>query len=60
MSTAQTAWNFENPWYNNTVGVCVNGTYTGWRDMFYCVDPGFWAFLGLVMSLGLSIVGAAW
>ena len=34
-----TKYDFGNPWYNNTVGVCVNGTYEGWRDVFYCINP---------------------
>jgi len=54
------AYDFENPWYANTVGVCVLGNYTGWKDMFYCVNPQFWAFIGLSIVLGVSIIGAGW
>ena len=51
---------FSIPFQNNTVGVCYNGTYSGWRDVFYCIDPNFWAMIGLAMVLGTSIIGAAW
>jgi len=40
--------------------VCINGDYQGWKDMFYCIDPASWAFMGVALSLGLSIIGAAW
>jgi len=40
--------------------VCVNATYQGWMDMFYCISPYAWAWMGLAMALGFSIVGAAW
>lgn len=54
------AWDFENPFYNGTVGVCVLGSYTGWIDMFYCINPAFWAFIGMVIALGISVIGAGW
>ena len=40
--------------------VCYNHNYEGWKDMFYCVDPAAWAYMGVALSLGLSIIGAAW
>ena len=40
--------------------VCNSGLYTGWKDMFYCTDPSSWAFMGVALALGLSIIGAAW
>ena len=39
---------------------CLTGEYDGWKDMFYCTDPSFWAYMGVALSLGLSIIGAAW
>lgn len=39
---------------------CVNGVYEGWKDMFYCIHPLSWAYLGVALSIGLSIIGAAW
>ena len=46
--------------YAYTVGVCNAGDYQGWMDIFYCIDPNFWAFMGLGITLGASIFGAAW
>ena len=40
--------------------VCIDDSYTGWAQMFYCIQPQAWAFVGLAVALGLSIVGAAW
>ena len=62
MTTPQTdiSYDFNNPWYAQTVGVCVLGNYAGWKDIFYCIHPGFWAFIGLTMALGLSVIGAGW
>ena len=53
-------FDFGNPFYNGTVGVCVNGTYQGWRDVVYCINPQWYAFIGLSMVLGISVIGAAW
>ena len=39
--------------------VCINGLYTGWRDVFYCTDPNSWAYFGIASSLFFSIMGAA-
>eukprot|EP00744_Colponema_vietnamica_P003456 GILI01005297.1.p1 GENE.GILI01005297.1~~GILI01005297.1.p1 ORF type:complete len:200 (-),score=51.90 GILI01005297.1:248-784(-) len=33
---------------------------TSWGDLFYNISPYSWANVGLALSLGLSIVGAAW
>lgn len=46
--------------YNFNMAICNYGAYQGWMDMFYCIDPNFWAFLGLALVLGWSIAGAAW
>ena len=40
--------------------VCLDGTYNGWKDMFYCTEPTSWAFMGVALALGLSIIGAGW
>merc|ERR1712194_395637 len=31
-----------------------------WADLFSSLDPFFFAYLGVAMSLGLSVLGAAW
>ena len=46
--------------FNFNMGICQSGAYNGWMDMFYCIDPNFWAFMGLAIVLGASIAGAAW
>ncbi len=35
-------------------------TYKGWADMFFCTNPASWAYMGVALALGLSIIGAAW
>ena len=39
---------------------CAAGVYTGWKDMFYCISPYSWAYLGVAIALALSIIGASW
>ncbi len=39
---------------------CVKNTYDGWKDMFYCTEPSSWAYMGVALALGLSIIGASW
>lgn len=46
--------------YAYNMGICAAGDYQGWMDVFYCIDPNFWAFMGLAVTLGASIIGAAW
>ena len=31
-----------------------------WSDALYCIDPYFYAYLGVAISMGISIIGAAW
>ena len=40
--------------------VCKDAIYSGWKDMFYCTNPSSWAYMGVALALGLSIIGAAW
>lgn len=40
--------------------VCLTGDYTGWRDVFYCISPYAWNYVGIALAMGLSIFGAAW
>lgn len=39
---------------------CAAGLYSGWTDMFYCISPYSWAYMGVAIALGFSIIGAAW
>ena len=34
--------------------------YTEWSDLFMNIDPLAWAYSGIAIALGTSIVGAAW
>jgi len=31
-----------------------------WSDLFYNISPYNWAYLGIAIALGCSILGAAW
>jgi len=35
-------------------------TFTTWADVLSSISPYSWAYVGLALSLGLSIIGAAW
>ena len=59
-TSINTAENLYKCQYSYTVAVCDAGDYQGWMDIFYCIDPNFWAFFGLGITLGASIFGAAW
>lgn len=34
--------------------------YTEWSDLFNDIDPLAWAYTGIALALGTSIIGAAW
>lgn len=42
------------------MSVCETHNYLGWKDMFYCTEPSSWAYMGVALALGLSIIGASW
>merc|ERR1719150_2950887 len=43
-----------------TAGTMGEIEYTYWSSIFSQIDPFAWAFVGIGLSIGLSIVGAAW
>ena len=47
------------------MSICVatdpnNPMIEGWKDMFYCLSPVSWAYVGVAISLPFSILGAGW
>ena len=45
------------------MSICTNTDGTmieGWKDMFYCLSPVSWAYVGVAISLTFSILGAGW
>lgn len=35
-------------------------TISSWGEMFYCINPYSWAYLGVALAITLSILGAVW
>jgi len=35
-------------------------SYNTWADMFYAISPYSWAYTGIGIALGSSVIGAAW
>ena len=40
------------------MSVCETKDYAGWADVFDCTEPNSWAYTGILLCLGLSIIGA--
>lgn len=34
--------------------------YENWGDLFYAISPYSWAYVGMGIALGASVIGAAW
>ena len=60
INTCNTTATLQECQYNYNMAHCNFDYYQSWGDIFYCIDPNYWAFLGLAGALGLSIAGAAW
>ena len=35
-------------------------TYEDWGQVFYNISPYSWAYMGIAIALGASVIGAAW
>jgi hypothetical protein len=39
---------------------CSVTEYTDWGHVISCISPYSWAYVGIGITLGASVVGAAW
>ena len=45
--------------YTVTQEFCT-GPYSGWKDVWFCISPYSWGYVGVAMALFFSVIGAAW
>ena len=38
--------------------LCKSKDYQGWQDIFDCIHPDSWAYWGIAIALGVSIIGS--
>lgn len=40
--------------------IIIMSQYQDWGELFYNVSPYSWAYMGIAIALGTSVIGAAW